>query len=100
MTDGYVYEPELDRFDVAVRAAVALALGGRKDWARQVGLTREEHFKPVNDALLDINLHTEDGVLEMIRRCPFILEAALELLLLYNTRYAITRGYHYARARL
>lgn len=97
MTDGYVYEPELDRFDVAIRAAVALALGGRKEWAQRVGLNRKDHYKQVNDALLDINIHTEEGVLEMIRRCPFILEAALELLLLYNTQYAQTRSYHYAR---
>lgn len=97
--NGYVYEPGLDRFDVAVRAAAKLALGGREQARNMVGLG-PQHHEPVKVALLEIdNWRTENGVFELVERCPFLLDAALELLKLYETEYADTRIYHYRRRR-
>jgi hypothetical protein len=97
--NGYVYEPQLDRFDVAVRAAAKLALGGREKARNMVGLG-QQHHEPVKTALLEIdNWRSEAGVFELIERCPFLLDAALELLRMYDAEYADTRTYHYRRRR-
>lgn len=97
--NGYVYEPQLDRFDVAVRAAANLTRGGRKKVAHLVGLG-PQHFAEVDRAKLEIdNWRSEAGCFELIERCPFLLDAALELLRMYETEYAVTRGYHYRRRR-
>lgn len=95
--NGYAYDTKLDRLDVAVRAAVKLCAGGRKKYAARVGL-KPEHFPLVQDALLDIDtIRTEDGVMDLLKRCPFLLDAALEILRLYQTEYTLTREYTYAR---
>lgn len=97
--NGYVYEPQLDRFDVAVRAAANLTQGGRKKVARLVGLG-PQHFAAVERAKLEIdNWKSEAGVFELIERCPFLLDAALELLRMYDQEYAVTRSYHYRRRK-
>lgn len=97
--NGYVYDPGLDRFDVAVRAAANLTMGGRKKVAHLVGLG-PQHFAAVERAKLEIdNWRTENGVFELIDRCPFLLDAALELLRMYDTEYAVTRTYHYQNRR-
>lgn len=95
--NGWAYDQKLDRLDVAVRAAVKLCSGGRRKYAERVGLKRE-HFPLVQEALLELDsIKSEDGVMELLKRCPFLLDAALELLRLYQTEYTLTREYHYAR---
>ena len=92
---GEAYDPRLERYDVAIRAAAKLTQGGRRQYASKVGL-RPEHFESVNKALLEIDdIRTEDGLMELVHRCPFLLRAAVELLRLYAETYAPSRSYHY-----
>lgn len=97
--NGYTYEAGLDRLDVAIRAAAKLTQGGRRKVAHHAGLG-PQHFEAVNRALLEIdNWRTEQGLFDLVERCPFLVGAGLELLRLYETEYAVTRSYHYRRRR-
>lgn len=100
MDGGYTYDVQLDRFDVAVRAAAKLAMDPRRRKLAPWSGLRAEHQPLVQTALLEIdNWRTEKGVFDLIEKCPFLLPAALELLRAYDTTYAVARSYHYRRKR-
>jgi hypothetical protein len=100
------YDPALDRLDVAIRMLVHLINGtmqvkGSAQWKllASYGLDRKEHAGRLSDALLEIgSINTEDGIFELLRACPFLLPAAIEMLREYQEKYAISRQYHYRGA--
>jgi hypothetical protein len=94
-----VYDPAFDRIDVAVRGLVNLRGNGKWPLLARYGITRKEHDAVMRDALLEIEtIKTEDGIFELLRMCPFLLPAAIEMLREYQEQYAVSRRYHYRGA--
>lgn len=93
------YDPALDRIDVAIRSLVRLYRSAHWKLLANYGLTRKDHAGPLSDALLEIEtIKTEDGVFELLRFCPFLLPAAIEMLREYQERFAVSREFHYRGA--
>ena len=91
------YDPALDRVDVAIRSLVRLYRSAHWKLLANYGINRKEHAGPLSDALLEIEtIKTEDGVFELLRFCPFLLPAAIELLREYGEMFAVSRAYHYS----
>lgn len=91
------YDPSLDRIDVAIRATVKLAQGGRKAYADQIGMTGD-HRRMIQAAVRDMdNWREEDNLFHLIRSCPCVLGFALELLRLYTLYARDNRRWFYLR---
>lgn len=95
---GEAYDPHLERYDVAIRAAVLVARGkvqGAGAMRKQLGMT-SLHCTEIQDAAFEADtLRTEDGIFILLQRCPYLMRYALELLRLYAEKYAASRSYHY-----
>lgn len=81
------FDLRLDRIDVAVRA---LLYAAQHDWWQllaDVGLTLDDHWPQLDDALLTLGRPKNDAhLMHLLHRCPFLLDAAIELLRLYGDR--------------
>lgn len=98
MATGEAYEPQLERFDVAMRAAVLVARGkvqGAGMMRKQLGMT-SLHCSEIQEAAFELDtIQQEDNLFALLKRCPYLLTYAMELLRLYAEKYAPSRAYHY-----
>lgn len=93
-TDEVPYDPSLDRIDVAMRAVVKLAQGGRKKYCEQVRLT-QDFRREIQGQVRDLdNWRDEDSLFKLT---PLLLGFALELLRLYALRTRHTRSWYYRK---
>jgi hypothetical protein len=91
------YDPTLERIDVALRAVVKLAQGGRKRFCEEIGLT-QDFRRLIQAAVRDLdNWREEESLFHLIRAVPAVLGFALELLRLYAVRTQQTRSWFYRR---
>lgn len=114
--EGVAYEPECADVAVAVRAILMLFRRGKWELLEDVGVRRkdmgmgclpngkvkqgttEELLMEAVD--LDTSFHTTDGLVALLRLCPFLRSAALEMVyrylkLTYRSRrdfYAISQN--------
>jgi hypothetical protein len=97
---GWVYDARLDRYDVAIRALARLCQGrvqGSKKYLARLGISPAQ-AQAVQDALLKVeSIKSEDGIFALLVECPFLLWAAVELLGMYQQKFGLTRGFHYAQ---
>lgn len=93
------YDPRCERLDTAVRAIVALCTRkGKWSLAEQLGLSRADHFDAIVDALDAIeDIRSEEGIFELVARCPFLVEPAQLAVALYQGVTYQSRQYHYRR---
>jgi hypothetical protein len=90
------YDPGMNRIDVAIRGLMSLRSNANWSVLARYGITLHEHDAQIRDALLEINtITTEEGVFELLRYCPFLLDAAIEMLLDYQTKFADSRRRYY-----
>lgn len=95
---GYGYDPRCERYDTAIRALVKLYRSARWPLLAEVGITRRKHEDRLDEALLEIEtIKTEDGIMQLIVACPFLVPAAQELLRRYAEAMWLSRCYHYAK---
>lgn len=98
MSTGEAYDPSLERFDVAIRAAVRVARGKQRDTGfirKAIGMT-PAHCTEIQEAAFELDsLRQEDNIFLLLKQCPYLLTYAMELLRLYADAFAPSRMYHY-----
>jgi hypothetical protein len=94
------YDPRLERMDTAIRAAIKVSVGSWSNWeqAGQLGLHKEQHAARLLNALAECDdLRQEDELFALVKRCPFLVDAAQMALGLYQAVTYETREHYYGR---
>jgi hypothetical protein len=93
------YDPQLDRYDTAIRAVLRLYRSGHWKLLAELGLTRKQHAAAIDRGLLEVGFpRTERLLFQFLPYCPALVEAATELLARYWSLSARSREFTYRGA--
>lgn len=94
------YDVRLERMDIAIRAVIKVSVGNWSNWelAEQLGLRKEKHATRLLTALAEVDdLRREDELFALVKRCPFLVDAAQLALGLYQAATYDTRERYFGR---
>ena len=94
------YDVRLERMDIAIRAVIKVSVGNWSNWelAEQLGLRKEKHANRLLAALAEVDdLRREDELFALVKRCPFLVDAAQLALGLYQATTYQTRESYFGR---
>lgn len=93
-----VYDPSLDRIDVAIKAILLMRRRGMWPQLEDLGVDRAGDARCIEQAVLELDTTTREAdLMRLVALCPVVLEAAENLLWRYWLLSAISFAWFHAR---